>query len=143
MAIRGSTELSFFDSLKKYKSRLDAVDSSIYYGSKTLLEVFERMKSMPSGEKVQIIIENQPYPVNRSYAAALSPKFSKELNINSSLCELRIKNIKDPNKDFQKFMNNEKIESEFLLKLGIAVENKEIIEIWKKQEEKLKKTNCI
>lgn len=42
MAIRGFTELSFFDSLKKYKSRLDAVDSSIYYGSKTLLEVFER-----------------------------------------------------------------------------------------------------
>ena len=34
--------MSFFDSLKKYKSRLDAVDSSIYYGSKTLLEVFER-----------------------------------------------------------------------------------------------------
>ena len=34
--------MGFFDSLKKYKSRLDAVDSSIYYGSKTLLEVFER-----------------------------------------------------------------------------------------------------
>jgi len=34
--------LGFFDSLKKYKSQLDAVDSSVYYGSKTLLEVYER-----------------------------------------------------------------------------------------------------
>ena len=34
--------MGFFDSLKKYKSQLDAVDSSIYYGSKTLLEVYER-----------------------------------------------------------------------------------------------------
>ena len=34
--------MGFFDSLKKYKSQLDAVDSSVYYGSKTLLEVYER-----------------------------------------------------------------------------------------------------
>ena len=34
--------LGFFESLKKYKSQLDAVDSSVYYGSKTLLEVYER-----------------------------------------------------------------------------------------------------
>ena len=34
--------MGFFDSFKKYKSQLDAVDSSIYYGSKTLLEVYER-----------------------------------------------------------------------------------------------------
>ena len=34
--------MGFFDSLKKYKTQLDAVDSSVYYGSKTLLEVFER-----------------------------------------------------------------------------------------------------
>ena len=34
--------MGFFDIIKKYKSRLDAVDSSIYYGSKTLLEVYER-----------------------------------------------------------------------------------------------------
>ena len=34
--------MGFFDIIKKYKSQLDAVDSSIYYGSKTLLEVYER-----------------------------------------------------------------------------------------------------
>ncbi len=34
--------MGFFDSLKNYKSQLDAVDSSIYYGSKTLIEVYER-----------------------------------------------------------------------------------------------------
>ena len=34
--------MGFFESLKKYKSQLDAVDSSVYYGSKTLLEVYER-----------------------------------------------------------------------------------------------------
>ena len=34
--------LGIFESFKKYKSQLDAVDSSIYYGSKTLLEVYER-----------------------------------------------------------------------------------------------------
>lgn len=34
--------MSFFDDIKKFKSRLDAVDSSVYYGSKTMLEVYER-----------------------------------------------------------------------------------------------------
>ena len=34
--------MSFLDSFKKYKSQLDAVDSSVYYGSKTLIEVYER-----------------------------------------------------------------------------------------------------
>ncbi len=34
--------LGIFESFKKYKSQLDAVDSSVYYGSKTLLEVYER-----------------------------------------------------------------------------------------------------
>ena len=34
--------MGFFDIIKKYKSQLDAVDSSVYYGSKTLLEVYER-----------------------------------------------------------------------------------------------------
>ncbi len=34
--------MGFFDSLKNFKSQLDAVDSSVYYGSKTLLEVYER-----------------------------------------------------------------------------------------------------
>ena len=34
--------MGFFESLKKYKSQLDAVDSSVYYGSKTLIEVYER-----------------------------------------------------------------------------------------------------
>ena len=34
--------MGFFDVIKKYNSQLDAVDSSVYYGSKTLLEVYER-----------------------------------------------------------------------------------------------------
>ena len=34
--------MGIFESLKKYKSQLDAVDSSVYYGSRTLLEVYER-----------------------------------------------------------------------------------------------------
>ncbi len=34
--------MGFFESFKKYKSQLDAVDSSVYYGSKTLIEVYER-----------------------------------------------------------------------------------------------------
>ena len=34
--------MGFFENLKKFKSRLDEVDSSVYTGSKSLLEVYER-----------------------------------------------------------------------------------------------------
>ena len=34
--------MGFFESIKNFKTRLDAVDSSVYHGSKVLLEVYER-----------------------------------------------------------------------------------------------------
>ena len=34
--------MGFFESLKKFKSRLDEVDSSVYTGSRSLIEVYER-----------------------------------------------------------------------------------------------------
>ena len=34
--------MNLFENIKKFKSQLDAVDSSVYYGSKTMLEVYER-----------------------------------------------------------------------------------------------------
>ena len=110
-------------------------DFYIFSTKGIMFEVFERVRSMPSGEKVNIIVGEEVYRVNRSYAATLSPKFSKELNINPSLEEIRLNNFEDPNKDFLKFINNEKTkDSGFMLKLGIAFGNKDIIEMWKKQE---------
>ena len=107
-----------------------------------LFSVFKRIRNLPSAEKVNIIIGEASYPVNKSYAAALSPYFYEKLKNNPSLNQITLNNIKD-GKNFQQFLNNEKIETSFLLKIGIALGNKEIIEIWKKQEGPLNKMNCI
>ena len=42
MQIEGKSTLTFFENIKKFKSQIDAVDSSVYYGSKSMLEVYER-----------------------------------------------------------------------------------------------------
>ena len=52
--------MGFLDSIKKYKSQLDAVDSSVYYGSKTLLEVYER------NAKLEAEIEQRTLELDRA-----------------------------------------------------------------------------
>ena len=75
-----------------------------------LFGAFERIRNMSSAEKVNIIIGDCSYLVNKSYAAALSPFFYETLQNNPSLNKLTLNNIKDTNKDFQKFLNNDKID---------------------------------
>ncbi len=52
--------MGFLDSIKKYKSQLDAVDSSVYYGSKNLLEVYER------NAKLEAEIEQRTLELDRA-----------------------------------------------------------------------------
>ncbi len=107
-----------------------------------LFNALKRIRTMVSTEKVNIIIGEYSYSVNKSYVVALSPYFYEKLKNNPSLKQLTLNNLTDGNK-FEKFLNNEKIELDDLLKIGIALGNKEIIEIWKKQEGELNKKNCI
>ena len=50
-----------------------------------LFGTLERIRNMSSAEKVNIIIEDSSYLVNKSYAAALSPYFYEILQNNPFL----------------------------------------------------------
>ena len=75
------------------------------------MDALERIRNLPSAEKVNIIIGESIYLINKSYAAALSPHFYEALQNNPCLNKLTLSNFKDTNKDFQKFLNNEKNKS--------------------------------
>ena len=94
-------------------------------------ESLENLKSDKRNDKFSFIVNSIIYKVPLSYALGISRKICQLYLQDPSIKEYYI-NIENNYKDFEKLINGENIESEFVYKIGIILDNEEMINLYKK-----------
>ena len=94
-------------------------------------ESLENLKNDKRNYKFAFVINSNIYKVPLSYAFGISRKICQLYLQDPSIKEYYI-NIEDNNKDFEKLINGESVEIEFLYKIGIILDNEEMINLYKK-----------
>ena len=109
-------------------------------------ETLENISKDPRKDSFKMIVNNIIYEVPLSYAFGISPYITNQYLKDPTFNELNIKiNISDNNnnknkiqEEFCKFIKGGKISSEIFYKIGINLENKEMIKQWSKSEKLMK-----
>ena len=112
-------------------------------------ETLENIIKDQRNDKFKIIVNDLIYEVPLSYALAISSIITEQYLKDSTLNKFNIKiNTKENKKingqkiqeEFSKFIKGEKISSEIFYKIGIHLQNKEMIKEWSKKQELTKET---
>ena len=104
-------------------------------------EILENLKNDKRNDKFAFIVNSIIYNVPLSFALGISRMISQLYLEDPSINEYYI-NIDDNNNNFEKLINGKSVESQFLYKIGLILDNEEMINYYKKHKP-LSKENVI
>ena len=106
-----------------------------------LPETFNRLMTYDSNEKINIVCQNKTFSINKSLAVAFSHQFFLAIQENPTLKEITL-SINQNIENIEEFFKGGKINPKFFYQMSTALDNKALIEEWKK-EKKVNEENVI